>query len=277
MPRVPSTTIPSARRLARVLGPPADVLGQVLARWLDFRTRNVGRILESADRKLGDRAEGTGSVPVRVAGAIFEEGSYCDDQVVSEYLGGVLASSKSGVSRDDRGTRWVKLITSLSTYEIRLHYVLYSAPRAVYVQRPQRTDWGNGQSYGELRVVMSQLDVMKAMDFTPEAPAGEIMAEAMFALHREDLITKWVMGPSEEAQRNLGRMAGPPGFLLCFAPTTVGVQLYMWAQGRGSEWFHFDWPDVALPDIGVLSPTAQALQDLPPLSFPPADNAGLST
>lgn len=37
--------------LERVLGPAADELGEALQRFTAFRTRNVGRIIESADRR----------------------------------------------------------------------------------------------------------------------------------------------------------------------------------------------------------------------------------
>src|SRR6185295_7148801 len=105
--------------LHRVLGPPADALGETLARWVDFRTANVGRVLDAADRKLGNRGDGPGQVSPRVASQVLEEGSYCDEDVMVEYLGGVLASARTDVGRDDRGTRWVRIVTGLSSYEIR--------------------------------------------------------------------------------------------------------------------------------------------------------------
>ncbi len=82
--------------LKRVLGPPADALGDALARWVEFRTVNVGRVVEIADRKLSARGDQAGEVPIRVGARILEEGSYCDDQVVAEYLGGVLAVGQDG-------------------------------------------------------------------------------------------------------------------------------------------------------------------------------------
>jgi hypothetical protein len=76
----------SAQWLSRVFGPSADAPGQALGRGTEFRLRNIGRIVEKADQKLGDRADGPGSVPLRVIGTILDEGSYCDDELIVEYL-----------------------------------------------------------------------------------------------------------------------------------------------------------------------------------------------
>lgn len=230
------------------------------------RTRNVGRILRSADRKLGDRAESSGGVPLRVAGAIIEEGSYCEDQVVGEYLGGVLASSNTDVGRDDRGTRWVKLITSLSAYDIRLHYLLYSALRGALTRRNKRVPWGNEQSYGDLRVLLSYDDVVNAMEFSADEDPELIISEAHFAIAREGLSENFSQGPKEYIQTQIGRDCPFEGGIF-FTPTTVGVQLYMWAQGLGPVWRNFDSQDQALPDIGVPTISALAIEELPPLTI----------
>jgi hypothetical protein len=46
--------------------------------------------------------------------------------VSTEYFGGVLASSRTEVGRDDRGAAFVALIGRLSSYQIRSHYFFYT-------------------------------------------------------------------------------------------------------------------------------------------------------
>ena len=101
----------------RVLGPTADLLGNELADWTERRLTNVGRVVENAAKKLPPDADPEGAVAPRVLARIIADGSFCEDDVGVEYLGGVMASSRSGVSRDDRGATLAALIGRMSTYE----------------------------------------------------------------------------------------------------------------------------------------------------------------
>jgi hypothetical protein len=56
---------------------------------------------------------------------VLDEGSYCDDFLAAEYFGRVLASSRSGILRDDKGAHFIALLGRLSAYQIRAHYCLY--------------------------------------------------------------------------------------------------------------------------------------------------------
>ena len=113
----------------RLLGPTVDVWGEYWAEQsrglIRRRQENVHRILESAERKLPESTPPGASIHPRVLRDAFEEGSFVEDEVVADYFGGVLASSMTGVSRDDRGSSMVKLVSELSSYEIRLHFVIY--------------------------------------------------------------------------------------------------------------------------------------------------------
>ena len=97
--------------------------------WTERRVNNVANIFSRAKEKLGDRIEEPGSIPPRVLKEVLDEGSFCDDPLTAEYFGGVLASSRSQVSRDDRGASWSALVARLSTYQVRSHFLIY---RAIY-------------------------------------------------------------------------------------------------------------------------------------------------
>src|SRR5690349_17335614 len=100
---------------SRMLGPAADEFGTALARVVERRVRNWGRIAERAESKGGDRP---GVANLRVAYHTLEEGSLCDDDVMVEYLSGALAASRSPQGTDDRAIVWTRLVTSLSTLQI---------------------------------------------------------------------------------------------------------------------------------------------------------------
>ena len=94
------------------------------------------RVFAHAERKLGpEQLEAPGAVPPRVLKGVLEEGSFCEDEVMAEYLGGVLASSRSEVSVDDRGTALLAVISGLSTYQLRTHYTMYTTARQQLVGR----------------------------------------------------------------------------------------------------------------------------------------------
>ena len=58
---------------------------------------------------------------------------FCDDELSAEYFGGVLASSRPGVSRDDRGSSFTALLGRLTTYQIRTHFIFYRVVRTLFV------------------------------------------------------------------------------------------------------------------------------------------------
>jgi hypothetical protein len=236
--------------------PPADALGQALARWVEARTQNVGRIIENADKKLGARRELPGSVPMRVAGRILEEGSYCDDDLVVEYLGGVLASSRSGISRDDRGARWVSLVTSMSAYEIRLHYLLYRVTHDLFRGMDHVVDWANDTS-AAYRVIVYWRDLRDAMDFVDSevASAADIVNEAMFALVRLGLVLRWRLADARIFDTRYDTRVHPDGALM-FVPSAIGVQLFMWAHGLPDDWRHWIDSRIELADFDAPAPPA---------------------
>lgn len=118
--------------LQKLLGPTADYLGGELQEFTKRRIENFGKIFQNADQKLGDRSNTHGSVPPRVLKEILNEGSYSEDESATEYFGGVLASSRTSIGRDDRGARIAKLVARLSTYQLRSHLLIYSTIRHLF-------------------------------------------------------------------------------------------------------------------------------------------------
>ena len=108
----------------RIFGPSADAIGEALGRYTTYRLRNIGRIVNRADAKSNDMPD-RGIANPRVSHVLLEEGSYCDSDIMVDYLGGVLAASRTPAGRDDRAVAWSNLVTSLSSLQIRAHYLLY--------------------------------------------------------------------------------------------------------------------------------------------------------
>jgi hypothetical protein len=57
---------------------------------------------------------------------VLEQASWAEDDIVVEYLGGVLAGARTDDHRDDRAVVQTALISRLSSYALRLHYLVYA-------------------------------------------------------------------------------------------------------------------------------------------------------
>ena len=79
--------------VAKLLGPTAEYLGGGLRDITQRRFENIGNVLSNASKKVGSQLEKPGQVPPRIIKAVINEASYCEDPLVLEYFGGVLASS----------------------------------------------------------------------------------------------------------------------------------------------------------------------------------------
>jgi hypothetical protein len=180
------SAIGGAKLVGKLLGPTADYLGSGLRNWAEKRVQNASRIFEKAAEKLGDKIDEPGAVPPRVLKEVLEEGSYCDDELTAEYFGGVLASSRSGTSRDDRAVSYLKLTSELSTYEIRFHYISYKAWRALFAGSGLRPTFA--QDLDKMWLFLTAPFLVIGMDFTRDEPARDILLNCIFGLMRHNLI-----------------------------------------------------------------------------------------
>ena len=105
------SAIGSAKILEKILGPTADYLGYQLKEWTEKKVKNTAAIFKNAEKKLGEKINQDGSVAPKVLKGILNEGAWSEEELQIEYFGGVLASSRSGVKRDDRGAYFVSLIS----------------------------------------------------------------------------------------------------------------------------------------------------------------------
>lgn len=225
--------------LKRVLGPSIDEVAEVLRRVTEFRLRNIGRIADAADRR--SKENGTeGDVHPRVAHRLLEEGSYCDDEVMAEYLGGVLAASRTPSGRDDRAVVWSDMVADMSALQVRAHFLVYRELAVLLAGRGDiqlSVDAGRTQATICIPLVaflalLSQpgdqafVDIATALANQPE---GDVLAHTIPNLVRLGLLgAEFWYGVSEESSP-----IGKPNFLpaLVVQPSFAGIELYGWALG----------------------------------------------
>jgi len=210
--------------LTRLLGPSADAFGEALARAVEYRTRNFGRIAERADAKSQGNRDGI--VNTRVAFVMLEDGSLCNDELMAEYLGGVFAGTRTFSGKDDRAVSWIKVIAGLSALEIRAHFLLY---REWAGRLHGRTDLNLGMTLSTIRATLDvELhEFERLLNADDSIPFGQATAHAIPGLQAVKLLSdNSACGPRSEVARD-----SPFENVLQVQPSMRGCELYGWAQG----------------------------------------------
>ena len=220
--------------VTKLLGPTAEYIGGGIQGFTKKRVENVQSIFEAAYRLLGDRVEEDGSVPPRILRRVLDEGSFVSDPLCAEYFGGVLASSRSEVERDDRGLNMISRIEALSTYQVRTHYILYAVVKQVFDGTGLQVS--NPNDVPKMGVFIPIEEYIEAMDLSQdEIPlASVLMNEAMFGLDSADLIGSSSWRYSARKEDLVGVFKDAPCGGIVFSPSAMGVTLMLWAYGLGN-------------------------------------------
>jgi hypothetical protein len=252
------SAIGGARLVEKMLGPTAEYIGEGIKNWTERRVNNVARIFSIARDKLGKRIEEPGAIPPRVLKEILDEGSFCDDPLTAEYFGGVLASSRSDTSRDDRGVFWASLVTRLSSYQVRSHFLVY---RAIY-ERFARQDIKIEDWLTHLPILLPFSSYIRSMEFSQDeiGQIDSLLAHSFYGLNKEGLVENFHCGSSEFLKKIRSFIKNIPeegGIFI--TPSVLGIELFLWAHGHGNQppsaFFRLDLlvPDGIQPCTGVLN------------------------
>ena len=222
--------------ILKILGPTADYLGSGLKELTQKRLENIGKIFSNAEKKLGIKLEVSGQVPPKLLKTIINEGSYSNDDIFVEYFGGVLASSRTEVGRDDRGYRLAKILDRLSTYQIRSHYLIYSTISELYSN--SENNFGLSKNRNEMQFFMPIQVYAEAMRFSPqELDNPQILGHIFHGLATDGLIENhWQFGNQESLKNRFGNV---PGDGIICTPSSLGVELFLWAFGHGDKELEF--------------------------------------
>jgi hypothetical protein len=244
------TAIGSAKLIEKVLGPTADYLGGGIRDFTQHRVDNIKRMFQWAGHFIGDRPSDGQAVPPRVLRDVLNDGSYRDDELTASYYGGILASSRSGISRDDRGAAFTALVGRLTTYQLRAHYVLYRTLNELYCNTKRNLQAGDERA--ACRTFLPEQDYMNAMQRQPEEALDALLAHVFFGLSRESLIGDDFSVAGHDHIKSQFPTAPSGGIL--FSPAGLGIELFLWATGNSSlEINAFSTQKIALPDLWIPS------------------------
>lgn len=216
--------------VAKLLGPTAEYLGEGIRDLTQRRVESIGRMFSNASKKLGDRLEQPGEVPPTVLRTVLNEASYRLDPLSVEYVGGVLASSRTERGRDDRGARMIKVVDGLTSYQMRTHYLIYSSLARVFSGAGKR--FNRAEDRAQMQIFLPVAGYAESMGFSQEEwDNPQMLHHIWHGLSSDDLIeTAWFFG-SKESLTSAFPSAPGDGFVC--TPSTLGAELFLWVFGRG--------------------------------------------
>lgn len=215
--------------LQRLLGPSADVIGQDWAAAIS--RRNLQRLLKKTEAR--SKGENPGIVPPRVASQVFEAAQYADAELISEYLSGILASSRDGQGSNDAGVSWSSLVSRLSSDQVRLHYLFYASMReATIIAGVERASELHGKD-----ALLPLQELVYKCDFGVDVKNR--LSDAIDGLMREDLISdSYGYGSIEQVEQldhHPGKVLHAPfDRAMRFGMTIHGIRLCVWGLGQAS-------------------------------------------
>lgn len=215
--------------LQRLLGPSADEVAEALRRLTASRLRKVGRVIENANKKTIGDAEAAGAIPSRVALRVLDEATYSDDELIVEYLGGVLASSRTPAGRDDRGNTLTLLVARLSTYSLRSHYIFYAEFCRCLHKKTLNVYDANDLNV-QAKMFVPYRTYQAAMEFSQDEHPDAIGTSCLYGLKQEGLLSFVRGGAREYLQVQYPNI---PEAGVIVEPTVAGVELFLWALGFG--------------------------------------------
>lgn len=249
------TAMGSAKLVEKLLGPTAEYMGGGVKYLTEKGVNNIGRILGKAVNKLGHKINEPGSVPPKVLKGILTEGAFCEDELSAEYFGGILASSRTGVSRDDRGAAYIALLSRLSSYQIRAHYCFYHIFKRAFDGQQINLTSKTGQNICQIIIALSTYE--RFMGFDEKENPINIFSHIMSGLSKESLIrdafgtgSGKLLGDTDfvqvydreegifklETKEDLGGLMldwpRPNETMFGIYPTIAGIELFLWAYGR---------------------------------------------
>jgi hypothetical protein len=217
--------------IIRVLGPTADYWGEGLKNLNQKAAQNIGRIFHRGSQKLSQSLENKGSVPPRIAKEIFEEGAFCENDVLVEYYSGILASSRTEDGSDDRMIPVLSLIKSMSTAQLRTHYILYSLFRSLFIKTKNNLQISTEAA--KLLMLLPLKTYGESMNSKPPTTFDITIPHCLFALANKDLIQpNYAFGSQKfllSQYPEYTHLITEEGIIV--APSVLGAELFLAAHG----------------------------------------------
>lgn len=203
--------------LNKLLGPSCEYIGNeiIKEKLVKKSCENVSKIFSKACKKLGDKLKTPGTVNPRILQTVLVNGSFCEDDMVQEYLAGALAIARTPDGKDDSVIGILKLIESLSHTDLKAHYLLYSV---LYEKFKNRST-----------IIYNDDDLQKHSVFIPlqelfNIPYTIINPEILHFLKSQNLIESFYINLDSDLDI-ISYEFESPGLL--YTPSLLGIKLFL--------------------------------------------------
>ncbi|MDQ7005361.1 MAG: hypothetical protein Q9N67_10760 [Ghiorsea sp.] len=253
----PITTIGGAAVIAylskdgvsKLLGPTADYLGGELKELVEKSQNNVYSVFKRAEKKCGDRLDKPGTVNPRVMKHVYDEARFCENELLSEYFGGVLASSRTKLGKDDRGVYYSQIVQALSSYQVSCHYLFYYL--IWMLSKGKKLDLNDYNDRKSLTLVLPAEVYAATFNITDTKKEIVYIAHSLSGLSKSDLIGAGFEFAPPDTLKKSGVEVTSHSFVI--EPTITGIELFIWAHGRGNDGLNafLDQSLVEEPDLEI--------------------------
>ncbi len=235
--------------LDRLLGPTVDYVAGRVKGLVEKCDINLGSVFSYAIKKLGPRINEPGAVNPRVLKQVWSEGAFIEDELTAEYFGGLLASARTPDGKDDRVLSLLSTVRDLSSYDLRLHHLIYALVRSCHLgTRVSLRDeiWLRRAAVYIRYPVYARQMRMEAMIATLDPALREFADQSLFALRKYDLIAEHKTSMVYEVPLPKSESVTEAGIEV--VPSHLGAKLFLWAHGYSDKRIDqiFD-PDIDLP------------------------------
>ena len=170
---------------------------------------NRDKLLVKAAKKVVNPEDG--AVPnLRVARDVIWNGAVTDDEVCSEYFGGILAASRSVDGKDDSALIYVDCIKALSAKQLHLHFVIYNSIHNLLLKENKKINPGMESELQKVFVWFSGIELQNVLAIN--------ISIDLNVLHRQGLLKSYETDNHVVGEKSL--------YYTKVEPTTFGVLLY---------------------------------------------------
>ncbi|MDD4354023.1 MAG: hypothetical protein PHN56_06225 [Candidatus Nanoarchaeia archaeon] len=240
----PVTTVSAILLISnKLLGKTADIVASDIA---SLYEQGRNKIINIAARKIPNIDDGK-IANLRVTRDVFFNGSFTDDSICAEYFGGILASSRSLDGKDDSGVFYADIIKSLSSSQLRLHYIIYNSLNELWFKRFKEEEMSLNVGKN------SEVTKNSVFFLTNELEKLDIdIGRDILAIESKKLISFAETFNNEAEKLRYARIV----------PTTLGIQLYAVANNKLLEWRKFPIEDFGkFPEIKLPFPFSLSRDD----------------
>jgi hypothetical protein len=215
--KVVKISLPYEWMLQKTLGPTLDEIGKDIA---SLYGKGVKKINEAAQRKIENIDDGA-RANLRVARDVFFNGSFSENDISAEYFGGILAASRTNDGKDDGAIFYLDIVKSLSSSQLKLHYLVYRHLNELLAADKARSDFNPARSEHvsslEIHFLSGEL-----------SQVGVNLESDLLALNHKDLISNFEYSADMDPDKVIS--------VTKIVPTSLGIQLFAVSANKMNHW-----------------------------------------